>query len=51
MAEFVEVMRQEELPPGKGTTVTVGGKDVALFNVDGTIHSSEATRTLFVCEP
>jgi nitrite reductase/ring-hydroxylating ferredoxin subunit len=41
MADFVEVMRLEELPPGKGTTVTVGGKDVALFNVDGTIHAME----------
>ena len=41
MAEFVEVMRVEQLPPGKGTTVTVGGKDVALFNVDGTIYAME----------
>jgi 3-phenylpropionate/trans-cinnamate dioxygenase ferredoxin subunit len=41
MAEFVEVMRLEKLPPGKGTTVTVGGKDVALFNVDGTIYAME----------
>jgi 3-phenylpropionate/trans-cinnamate dioxygenase ferredoxin component len=41
MAEFVEVMRLEQLPPGKGTTVTVGGKDVALFNVDGTIYAME----------
>jgi 3-phenylpropionate/trans-cinnamate dioxygenase ferredoxin component len=41
MAEFVEVMRLEELPPGKGTMVTVAGKDVALFNVDGTIYAME----------
>jgi 3-phenylpropionate/trans-cinnamate dioxygenase ferredoxin subunit len=41
MAEFVEVMRLEQLPPGKGTTVTVAGKDVALFNVDGTIYAME----------
>jgi nitrite reductase/ring-hydroxylating ferredoxin subunit len=41
MAEFVEMMRLEELPPGKGTTVTVAGKDVALFNVDGTIYAME----------
>jgi 3-phenylpropionate/trans-cinnamate dioxygenase ferredoxin subunit len=41
MAGFVEVMRLEELPPGKGTTVTVAGKDVALFNVDGTIYAIE----------
>jgi nitrite reductase/ring-hydroxylating ferredoxin subunit len=37
MAEFVEVMRLEQLPPGKGTTVTLADKDVALFNVNGTI--------------
>jgi 3-phenylpropionate/trans-cinnamate dioxygenase ferredoxin subunit len=41
MAEFVEVIRLPELPPGKGTTVTVAGKDVALFNVDGTIYAME----------
>jgi 3-phenylpropionate/trans-cinnamate dioxygenase ferredoxin subunit len=41
MAEFVEVMGLEKLPPGKGTTVTVAGKDVALFNVDGTIYAIE----------
>ncbi len=41
MADFVEVLRLEELPSGKGTTVTVGGKDVALFNVDGTIYAME----------
>jgi 3-phenylpropionate/trans-cinnamate dioxygenase ferredoxin subunit len=41
MTEFVEVMGLGELPPGKGTTVTVGGKDVALFNVDGTIYAME----------
>jgi 3-phenylpropionate/trans-cinnamate dioxygenase ferredoxin subunit len=41
MEEFVEVMRVEQLPPGRGTTVTVRGKDVALFNVDGTIYAME----------
>jgi hypothetical protein len=34
MAEFVEVMRLEQLP-GKGT-VTVVSRDIALFNVNGT---------------
>jgi 3-phenylpropionate/trans-cinnamate dioxygenase ferredoxin subunit len=41
MPEFVEVMGLERLPPGKGTTVIVAGKDVALFNVDGTIYAME----------
>ena len=41
MAEFVEVMRLEQLPPGKGTTVMVAGKDVALFNVEGTIYAMD----------
>ena len=31
----------EDLPPGTGTSVTVAGKDVALFNVDGTIFALE----------
>jgi 3-phenylpropionate/trans-cinnamate dioxygenase ferredoxin subunit len=34
-------MALEQLPPGKGTTITVAGKDVALFNVDGTICAME----------
>jgi nitrite reductase/ring-hydroxylating ferredoxin subunit len=41
MAEFVEVMRLEQLPPGRGTMVTVADKDVALFNVDGMIYAME----------
>jgi nitrite reductase/ring-hydroxylating ferredoxin subunit len=41
MTEFVEVARLEEVPPGKGTTVSVGNTDVALFNVDGTIYAME----------
>jgi nitrite reductase/ring-hydroxylating ferredoxin subunit len=41
MAEFVEVMRVEQLPPGTSATVTVRGNDVALFNVDGTIYAME----------
>jgi 3-phenylpropionate/trans-cinnamate dioxygenase ferredoxin subunit len=41
MAEFIEVLREEELPPGRGTCVTVAGKDIALFNVDGSIYAME----------
>jgi nitrite reductase/ring-hydroxylating ferredoxin subunit len=41
MAEFIEVLREEELPPGRATTVTVAGKDIALFNVDGSTYAME----------
>jgi nitrite reductase/ring-hydroxylating ferredoxin subunit len=41
MPEFVEVLREEDLPPGRGTVVTMAGQDVALFNVDGTIYAME----------
>ena len=39
MANYVEVARVEQLPPGRGTVVTIAGKDIALFNVDGTIYA------------
>ena len=39
MAEFVEVARVEELPPGSGTTFTVADKPVAVFNIGGTIYA------------
>lgn len=41
MANFVEAGRVDDLPPGKSTAVTVAGKDIALFNVDGTIYAME----------
>jgi nitrite reductase/ring-hydroxylating ferredoxin subunit len=41
MAEFVEVARLDQVPPGSGTSFTVAGKDVAVFNVDGTIYAME----------
>jgi 3-phenylpropionate/trans-cinnamate dioxygenase ferredoxin subunit len=39
MAEYVEAGPIELVPVGSGTTVKVGGKDVALFNVDGSIYA------------
>jgi 3-phenylpropionate/trans-cinnamate dioxygenase ferredoxin subunit len=41
MAEFTEVLREEDLPPGRSLCVTVAGKDIALFNVDGSIYAME----------
>ena len=41
MEDLVEVALVAEVPPGCGTVVTVAGKDVALFNVDGTIYAME----------
>ena len=41
MAEFIEVARLDELPPGTGTVVTIADKDVALFNVQGTVYAME----------
>jgi nitrite reductase/ring-hydroxylating ferredoxin subunit len=41
MTDFIEAARLDELPPGTGTCVTVAGKDIALFNVEGTIYAME----------
>lgn len=39
MADFISVTTLDRLPPGTGTTVTVGDTSVALFNVDGTVYA------------
>lgn len=41
MAEFIEALRLDQLPPGRGTCATVAGKDIALFNVEGTIYAMD----------
>jgi nitrite reductase/ring-hydroxylating ferredoxin subunit len=43
MANYVAVADVEQLPPGRGTVVTIEGKDIALFNVDGTVYAIEDT--------
>jgi 3-phenylpropionate/trans-cinnamate dioxygenase ferredoxin subunit len=39
MAEFIETIALDRLPPGKSKVVRIGGKDIALFNVDGAIYA------------
>ncbi|HLI80906.1 MAG TPA: Rieske (2Fe-2S) protein [Candidatus Binataceae bacterium] len=41
MAEFHETIPLDRLPPGKGKVVRIAGKDIALFNVEGTIHATD----------
>ncbi|MFZ0579842.1 MAG: Rieske (2Fe-2S) protein [Candidatus Acidiferrales bacterium] len=40
MANFVEVASVEQLPSGSGRVVRIDGKEVAIFNVDGTIYAT-----------
>jgi nitrite reductase/ring-hydroxylating ferredoxin subunit len=39
MVEFVEAARLEQVPPGTGMCFTVAGKEVAIFNVEGTVYA------------
>jgi len=39
MAEFVETIALDRLPPGKAKVVRVAGRDIALFNVDGAVYA------------
>lgn len=41
MSEGVEVAQLEQIPAGTGTTVTVAGKEIALFNVDGAVYGMD----------
>jgi 3-phenylpropionate/trans-cinnamate dioxygenase ferredoxin subunit len=41
MAEFIEVAPQERIPPKTRTTVIVAGKQLALFNADGTVYATD----------
>lgn len=43
MAEFVKAAKASEIQPGSGSVVSVGGKDRALFNVDGTFYCIDNT--------
>jgi|ERR1700682_5553781 nitrite reductase/ring-hydroxylating ferredoxin subunit len=39
MADFVEVAQLHQILPGTGIVVKIAGKDVALFNVDGSVYA------------
>jgi len=45
MPEFVKVARTEDIPAGHATMVEVNGKEIALFNVDGSFHAIDNTCT------
>jgi len=41
MANYIEVANLNQLPPGRNTAVSVDGKEIALFNVGGTIYATD----------
>ena len=43
MSDFVEAARLDEIPAGTGKAVTIAGKAVALFNVDGKVYAIDDT--------
>ena len=43
MGEFVKVANLSELAAGSCKTVSVNGKDVAIFNVGGTVYALDNT--------
>ena len=43
MAEFTRVASVDDVPDGRGIAVEVGGKRIALFNIDGEFFAVEAT--------
>ena len=45
MAEYVKVAKVHEVSPGTGKMVEVGGKRIAIFNVDGNFYAIDDTCT------
>ena len=43
MPEFVTACATSDVLPGSGKTVTVGGKEIAVFNVDGVFYALDNT--------
>ncbi len=45
MAEYVQVAAVADLPPGQARAVEVGGRKIALFNVDGALYAIDDSCT------
>lgn len=45
MAGFVKVAQSDEIAPGQGKMIEVGGKKIALFNVEGAFYAIDDTCT------
>ena len=45
MGELFEVAKLSDMPPGTSRQVEVGGRAVAVFNVNGTIYAIDGTCT------
>ena len=43
MGDYTTVARKGDLPPDSGKVVEAGGKQIALFNVDGTYYAVDNT--------
>jgi len=43
MPEYVRVIGVGDLPPGKGHVTEVNGREIAIFNVDGTFFAIDNT--------
>jgi 3-phenylpropionate/trans-cinnamate dioxygenase ferredoxin subunit len=43
MADFIEIAPVDRLPPGAGARFAAADKDIAIFNVDGTICAVDDT--------
>jgi nitrite reductase/ring-hydroxylating ferredoxin subunit len=45
MADFVKVAKTDEIVSGQGKMIELGGKKIALFNVEGSFHAIDDTCT------
>jgi nitrite reductase/ring-hydroxylating ferredoxin subunit len=41
--DYRPICEEDELPPGKSRLVEIGGRAIALFNVDGALYAIEDT--------
>jgi nitrite reductase/ring-hydroxylating ferredoxin subunit len=39
MADYVKVAASQDVPPGRAKMIEAGGRQIALFNVDGAFHA------------